>query len=170
MPGNTAPEKETQVAPSTFHDLSHRPVLIETARQIVAAEGPILSKRLTNRIARAQGFAKTGCTILETLSHVIDALGNKTAIGEHEWIIWPVGQDPVGVMSFRSLQIAGEKRTWKEVPLPEKLGLVRECAQTSPGGVPKAVAERLGYRRVTASFKLEIEGLEKRMAQMEKEA
>ncbi len=55
----------------------------------------------------------------------------------------------------------GRDRLWKEVPLPERLGLVSALKGENALDLPRSVAEVIGYGRLTQSFRDEISELEK---------
>ena len=59
------------------------------------------------------------------------------------------------------------KRFFKEVPLPEKLGLIRQTTDEQPADLAEAVAGILGYGRVTKSFRTEIAKLASLLGQEE---
>jgi hypothetical protein len=63
---------------------------------------------------------------------------------------------PADVTPFRGLDVSGRERQWKEVPLPERRGLVRETLEKAPSDLAEAVAGVLGYGRVTQSFRADI--------------
>ncbi|MCE8422213.1 hypothetical protein LZ190_26810, partial [Rhodovulum sulfidophilum] len=55
--------------------------------------------------------------------------------------------------------LKGRERLWKEVPLPERLGLVAQLGAKTPDDLPRAVADAIGYGRLTQSFRDEIASL-----------
>ena len=59
----------------------------------------------------------------------------------------------------------GRDRLWKEVPLPERLGLVSTLKGENPLDLPRSVAEAIGYGRLTQSFRDEIAELERLLDQ-----
>ena len=59
----------------------------------------------------------------------------------------------------------GRPRQWKEVPLPEKLGLIEETLARDPADIAEAVAVALGYGRVTQTFRADIAQLVERLRQ-----
>ena len=80
-------------------------------------------------------------------------------------MFWPDGQEPAEIVPFRGLRIGRETRDWREVPDPEKLGLLRNILARSPhGDTARAVAETIGFQRITTQFRTEIEALVRRAA------
>ena len=74
-------------------------------------------------------------------------------------VCWPDGSPPAKTIAFRD--VAG--RDWKDVPYPEKLGLVA-ALRSRHDELPRAVARRIGLARVRAPFLAEIEALAKAVA------
>jgi very-short-patch-repair endonuclease len=143
-----------------FHEPSYRTVLRDMAVAIIAAEGPVTFKRLSDLIAREHGFKKTGKLISSTVWAAVKDLGPRTRGPDDRDTFWPSGTSPQVVLPFRGLAIAGRERDWDEVPLPEKLGLVRRVSQSGPPDLARAVAVAIGYKRLTDSFREEVARLE----------
>jgi len=111
---------------------------------------------LSDLIARDHGFQRTGGKISSTIWHAVEKVAPRTRSADEHWIFWPEAMEPTDVLPFRSLEISGRLRQWKEVPLPEKLGLIRETLDQAPVDLAEAVAHVLGYGRVTQSFRSDI--------------
>lgn len=157
--GDSQAQPDIAVDPDNFHAPSYRTTLQRLARLYVEEEGPITYKRVSDLIAREHGFQRTGSQISSTIWHAVERVARRTRSADEHWIFWPDGMEPAGIVEFRGLTIAGRSRSWKEVPLPERLGLVRQVQATSPSDLGRAVAETIGYGRVTQSFRDEIDGL-----------
>jgi very-short-patch-repair endonuclease len=139
-----------------FHDPSYLPQLKAMAAEIIDAEGPITLKRLSDRIARAHGFERTGKQIKGTVWGACKRIRRYVATPDEQKVFWPEGASPEPLVPFRGLLLAGERREWKEVPHPEKLWLVREILQRGSDDPARAVAEAIGFGRVTTQFRTEI--------------
>jgi very-short-patch-repair endonuclease len=145
--------------PGRFFDADYGPTLRSMAAAMIDAEGPITFKRLSDRIARAHGFQRTGKAISSTLWAACRRLRRHVATPDGHKVFWPDGTTPATVMPFRGLTINGERREWREVPHPEKLGLVQEVFNRGSRDLPRSVAEAIGMGRVTTQFRGEIQEL-----------
>ena len=152
-------EPEIELDPEAFHAPGYKPILQRLAKQYIEEEAPITFKRLSDLIARDHGFQRTGGRISSTIWHAIEGVAQRTRSADENWIFWPVGTDPVDVMQFRGLETSGRARLWKEVPLPEKLGLIRETREVPFEDLAEAVAGALGYGRVTQQFRQDVSKL-----------
>ncbi|MFO1058794.1 MAG: DUF3320 domain-containing protein [Dongiaceae bacterium] len=143
-------------AAARFHDPSYTSELAAMAAAIIDAEGPITFKRLSDRLARAHGFQRTGTQIAGRVWTACRRLRRFRETPDGHKVFWPAGSEPQPQIRFRGLAIAGETRAWREVPHPEKLWLVRDCRAADPDDTARAVAEAIGFGRVTATFRSEI--------------
>jgi very-short-patch-repair endonuclease len=150
--------------PTRFYEPSYLPRIEAIAAAIIDAEGPITFKRLTDRIARAHGFQRTGKQISSTVWAACRKLRAHVATPDGHKVFWAEGSRPEALVPFRGLCIAGERREWREVPQPEKLWLVRELRQTNGDDTARAVAETIGVGRITAQFRTEIADLVRHLA------
>ena len=142
--------------PDSFHAPGYADTLKRLAARYVHEEAPITFKRLSDLIARGHGFQKTGKKISSTIWHAVERAAPRSRSADEHWIFWPETMEPTDVLPFRGLEVAGRLRQWKEVPLPEKLGLIRETLDREPVDLAEAVAHVLGYGRVTQSFRSDI--------------
>jgi hypothetical protein len=145
--------------PAAFHDPAYRDVLRDMAQAIIAAEGPVTVKRVSDLIAREHGFLRTGKAISATVWTAVGNLQPRTRSADGHEILWPGEMEPQPLLPFRGLAVAGRTRDWDEVPLPERLGLLQEVARTEPPDLARAVATAIGYKRLTESFRSEIADL-----------
>ena len=143
----------------SFHDPAYRPRLRAIATTIIDTEGPITFKRLSDRIARAHGFKRTGHQISSTVWAACNRIRPNTATPDGHKIFWPESMEPVGELQFRGFLLEGESREWREVPYPEKVWLVKSIAATGHDDLSRAVAEAIGIGRVTTQFREEISGI-----------
>lgn len=158
-------QPEIELDPESFHAPSYKPILQQLARSYVEQEAPITFKRLSDLIARDHGFQRTGGKISSTIWHAVERVARRTRSADEHWIFWPDGVEPVDVLHFRGLDINDRTRQWKEVPLPEKLGLIRQTLDTAPVDLAEEVAGLLGYGRVTKSFRADIAKLAEQLGQ-----
>lgn len=153
--GDTA-QPDLDIDPDSFHAPSYSDTLRQLAARYVHEEAPITFKRLSDLIARDHGFQKTGKRISSTIWHAVEKVAPRSRSADEHWIFWPDTMEATDVLSFRGLEVAGRLRQWKEVPLPEKLGLIRETLDREPEDLAETVAHVLGYGRVTQSFRTDI--------------
>lgn len=153
--GDTA-QPDLDLDPDSFHSPGYAVKLRKLATRYVVEEAPITYKRLSDLIARDHGFQRTGGKISSTIWHAVEKVAPRTRSADEHWIFWPEAMEPTDVLPFRGLEISGRLRQWKEVPLPEKLGLIRETLDQGPVDLAEAVAHVLGYGRVTQSFRSDI--------------
>ena len=142
--------------PSRFYDPAYRPRLQRIASMIIDGEGPITFKRLTDRIARAHGFQRTGSQISSTVWAACKKVRRYAPSPDGHKVFWPEGTEPAKYFVFRGLEINGERREWREVPHPEKLWLVRKVVEEGAGDPARAVAQLIGLGRISTSFRNEI--------------
>jgi len=168
-----APEADLEIVaqpdlsldPDSFHAPSYKPTLQQMARRYVAEEAPITFKRLSDLIARDHGFQRTGGKISSTIWQAVERIAPRTRSADDHWIFWPEAVESSDVLPFRGLEVSGRPRQWKEVPLPEKLGLIEKTLVLAPADVAESVANVLGYGRVTQSFRADITQLVERLRQ-----
>jgi very-short-patch-repair endonuclease len=146
--GNATPD------PQRFYDdPTYRRELAAVAVAIVDAEGPVTFQALCVRIARAHGFQRTGREIVATIRAALGRQRRMTATPDGE-VCWPEAMPPSKAIAFRDIP----GRDWKDVPHPEKLGLVAALAPRHLD-LARAVASRIGLARVRAPFVAEVEDL-----------
>jgi very-short-patch-repair endonuclease len=142
--------------PDRFYEPGYRPQLKAMAAKMIDAEGPITFKRLSDRIARAHGFQRTGRQISSTVWAACNRLRQHVATPDGHKVFWPDGVPPETLVLYRGLTIGDERREWREVPHPEKLWLVRKILVGSSADPARAVADAIGIARVTTQFRTEI--------------
>jgi hypothetical protein len=126
------------------------------AAAMIDAEGPITFKRLSDRIARAHGFQRTGRQISSTAWAACSRLRLHLATPDGHKVFWPDGMPPEALVRYRGQTINGERREWREVPYPEKLWLVRKILDGRSDDLARAVSNEIGIARVTTQFRTEI--------------
>ena len=144
-----------------FHEASYRATILQLAQAHIAAEAPITYKRICDLIAREHGFKRTGGQISSSIWEAIRKIPNSTRLSDGHTVYGPADTQPRNIVPFRGLQFGERDRLWKEVPLPERLGLVSALKRKNPLDLPRSVAEEIGYSRLTQSFRYEIAELER---------
>lgn len=159
--GFSVEKADNEVEPDQFHEPSYQPRIQTMALNIIDLEGPVTFKRIGNRIARAHGFQRTGRQIRQTIWQAIHNHRQHIKTPDDHTVFWPYGMAPQNMTAFRGLDIGSNIREWREVPYPEKLGLVRDVL--NEGGkdedISRQVARHLDVGRLTAQFRTEINGL-----------
>lgn len=161
--GVSSEETIEAINPEQFHESSYQPRIQAIALDIIDREGPVTFKRLGDRIARTHGFQRTGRQIRQTIWHAIHDHREHVKTPDGHTAFWPDGATPKNVMEFRGLEISNGIREWRDVPYPEKLGLVRdvllESEKDEDDDVARKVARRLDVGRLTAQLRSEINDL-----------
>lgn len=153
--------------PDRFYDADYRPKLRAMAIYLIDVEGPIVFGRLAEQIARAHGFRRTGARIRDAVKRACGRARKAVNTPDGQKVFWPEGREPSSAIRFRGLSVnGGDPRSWDELPYPEKLGLIMETrTMDGDGDLARSVAGRIGMRRVTETFRSEVdalvEGLEK---------
>lgn len=145
--------------PDRFYEPGYRSRLKAMATAVIDAEGPITFKRLSDRLARAHGFQRTGRQISSTVWAVCKPLRRYIATPDGHKVFWPDGMPPEGLFRYRGPTVNGERRDWREVPHPEKLWLVREILESGTDDPARSVADKIGFSRITTQFRAEISEL-----------
>jgi very-short-patch-repair endonuclease len=165
LPLRPAPDELTP-DPSRFYDPEYQNHLREMAAMIINHEGPITFKRLTDQLARAHGFRRTGRPISQLIWNVCEQVRPKSQSADGHHIFWPEGSIPKDIVPFRGMQVGGTRREWRDVPYPEKLGLIRDVLSTSPSDPARSVGDAIGISRLTTTFRNEITELISAMSQL----
>lgn len=149
------------IDPDQFYEATYRETLRAMAIDPIDREGPITFKRISDQIARTHGFQRTGKQIRQTIWQAIQNHRRHSRTPDGHTVFWPENTEPKAITTFRGLTLADTTREWREVPHPEKMGLVREhsLAGIKDEDMARHVAEQIGVGRVTKSFRLEIEAL-----------
>lgn len=147
--------------PERFHNSDYQSILASIAAGLIEQEGPITFKRITDHLARGHGFQRTGKQIRQTVWRAIHQRHQTSRTPDGHTIFWPPHVVPKTVVAFRGLRVGHRDRDWREVPYPEKLGLIEELIKngTTRDSLARRVAERIGMGRVTSTLNQEIENL-----------
>lgn len=149
------------IDPSQFYEPSYQPRIREMAFGIIDKEGPVTFKHLGDRLARAHGFKRTGRQIRQAVWGAIHKHRVNEETPDGHTVFWPEGIAPQNVILFREQPKGEGDRDWREVPFPEKLGLVRDVLDNVGvnGDVSREVANRLNIGRLTSQLRSEAEEL-----------
>jgi hypothetical protein len=159
VPWPSAPAGSAPDPQRFYDDPSYRGELAAMATAIIDEEGPVTFQALCVRIARAHGFQRTGREIVATVRAALGRQRSITGTSDGGEVCWPQGVAPTPTVAFRDMK----GRDWKDVPYPEKLGLVA-ALRSRHDDLPRAVASRIGLARARAPFIAEIEALAREAA------
>ena len=143
-----------------FYDDDYLFVIRRLAIELIDEVGPITYRHLSERVARAHGFQRTGSRIRRRVWAAVSKERKPVKGPNGETIFWPDGMPPTRQMPFRGLVIGSDERTWRHVPHPEKLGLAAEIVTTtSSGDKIEKMARRIGLGRITQRVRDELSEL-----------
>jgi very-short-patch-repair endonuclease len=138
--------------PDRFYDDDYLPTLKELAASIIDSEGPVVFRLLSERVARAHGFARTGSVIKRQVWRACQRLRMAARTPDDHVVFWPAGMAPSPIVGYRTLN----DRNWSDVPYPEKLGLVQRARASDVDRTVRAVAALAGIGRVSEKVHVEI--------------
>jgi very-short-patch-repair endonuclease len=149
-----------ELDPTAFYDEGYQSILRDLGVELIDKIGPITHKHLCEKIARMHGFQRTGSKIRKTIWRAVHKQRELQQDPRGTNIFWPDHQAPQELLTFRGLEVAGEKRTWKQVPYPEKMSLALEIvANKNTSDRIRQFSERIGIERLMAGTKDELEKL-----------
>ena len=157
-PASSAP-LNVSIDAARFYEPGYIRTLTALTCDLVDCYGPMTFRHLSELVARAHGFQRTGSQIKSQVWSAISKSRRHSRDGKGEPTIWPKGMDPVHVMPFRGMLIAGEQREWPYVPYPEKLGLAIEIRTKGRGDLAGEMASRIGLARLKQTTRAELEEL-----------
>ena len=151
---------EAGLDPERFYDAEYRRVIQSRGTTLVDQLGPISFRHLSDLIARAHGFQRTGSQIKRQVWTALSKSRKSTRTPNNETVLCPEGTAPTMTIAFRGLRVNGDERGWSDVPYPEKLGLAIEIAQRGHSQDPAAaMAARIGLSRLRQVTRDELEAL-----------
>jgi very-short-patch-repair endonuclease len=150
---------DVRLEPDRFYEPSYVRTINTLACDLVDRLGPMTFRHLSELVARAHGFQRTGSQIKSQVWSAISRSRRHSRDDKGESTIWPDGVEPVQVMAFRGMSIAGEQREWPYVPYPEKLGLAIEVRSKGRGDLAGEMAARIGFARLKQTTRAELEEL-----------
>jgi transcription elongation GreA/GreB family factor len=162
IPTNTSPIKkyESRLSPERFYEPTYKQILLTFATDIIDSIGPITFKHLSEIIARAHKFQRTGSQIQNQIKAAISSARQQSKAPNGETIFWPKDTPTVENLTFRGMNVNGEERSWQNVPYPERLGLALDVLKSAKGGdQATAMAAKIGLGRLRQSTREEFEQL-----------
>ena len=143
-----------------FYEPGYLKILTPAACEIVDEMGPITFRHLSESVARAHGFQRTGSQIKKQVWSAVSKYRRSSRAPNGEVIFWPRGSQPAAAVAFRGSELNGEHRDWQHVPYPEKLGLaLQTIGSRSSGDLAGAMASKIGLSRLKQSTRDELEAL-----------
>jgi superfamily I DNA and/or RNA helicase len=152
------------VDPNRFYDEEYQFKVRNLGLGLIDRVGPITHRHLSKKIARLHGFKRTGKKIRQIVSRSISNSRTFERDPEGERIYWPENCQPEKIISFRGIEIEGDRRYFDEIPYPEKLGLayeaVLDCVGRSETRDPiDYIVRKLELSRLTETTREQIEKL-----------
>lgn len=151
---------------STFYEASYRRVLKPYALDLIDRLGPITFRHLSEIIARAHGFQRTGPQIKQQVWASVSKDRKTSRDSNGETTFWPAGQSPVELVPFRGAKVGDQVRDWDFVPQAEKLGLAMAVISNGRGDLAGHMASHIGLSRLKQTTGVELESLLKEAKQM----
>jgi hypothetical protein len=152
--------------PSRFHEASYRRVLQPFALGLIDSLGPITFRHLSEIVARAHGFQRTGSQIKQQVWGSVSKERKTSRDSSGETTFWPAGHGPVELVPFRGTKLGEQSREWEHVPQSEKLGLAMDVISSGRGDLAADMASRIGFSRLKQTTRVELEALLKEARQM----
>jgi hypothetical protein len=158
---NTVTRINPVLNPEQFYDAKYLPVLQSYAIGIIDDIGPLTFKNLSEIIARAHGFQRTGSEIKKTVWGAIVKERRYSESPDGMTILWPQNIPPSQVAPFRGTTVNGAERKFEDIPYPEKFALALEIytKQRASADVAGVMADRLGIVRLRQTTRKELEKL-----------
>jgi len=158
--GRGAPKAGPRLNPDRFYELEYRDVVQSLGTEFIDRLGPLTFKHLSDLIARAHGFQRTGSQIKKQVWAAVSRIRQSSRTPNGETVFWPHGVAPVLTFPFRTLTVKDDQRVWSDVPYPERLGLAVEVLQAGSSEDPAAeISARIGYTRLREATRGELEAL-----------
>lgn len=142
-----------------FYEKEYLPVIKLIGLRLIDELGPITFRHLSAKIARAHGFQRTGSQIKKQVWAALAKDRDTTKAPNGEVIFWSNKLEPKDCLGFRGMILGGEKRTWQDIPYPEKLGLALTVLNLEEESAIDSLVSQLGLGRLHSSTKEELERL-----------
>lgn len=153
-------QNSSSFSPDRFYQPEYKRWIRHFAVEMIDAVGPITFKHLADRLARAHGFQRTGSQIKSQVWAAISKARRSTKASDGETIFWPDGSEPTEILPFRGLIVGEDRRSWHDIPYPEKIGLARSFLNRDPNrDIPAAMASKIGLGRLRQTTRKELEAL-----------
>jgi very-short-patch-repair endonuclease len=132
---------------SVYFEGGHVPRLIEMAKVILTERPCITQRALALEIANQHGLSRTSRKQLLHLLPLIDSWAGIGKYGDNEPVYWLSPKDITKVLSWRGLSPFGYDRDWKEIALPEAIGLALEAVKCAPANPVDYICNTFGLKR-----------------------
>ena len=165
-----APVADVTLDAERFYDAAYLPILTTLTCSLVDRLAPITFRHLSELVARAHGFQRTGSQIKSRVWGATSKYRRHSRDGNGESTFWPTGMEPVQVITFRGMVVASEQREWSFIPYAEKLGLAVEVRRKACGDYAAAMADRIGLARLQQSTRAELEALLEQASRIDQDA
>lgn len=143
-----------------FYEPGYLSVIRVFGAELIDTSGPITFRHLSELVARAHGFRRTGTQIKKQVWAAVSKTRRTTKAPNGETIFWPSSSEPNAVFPFRGLTVGDDARTWRDVPYPEKLGLARSILVHGPHTDAAAtMASKIGLGRLRQTTREELKAL-----------
>lgn len=159
-PDELLEELRPKLSPTSFYEPHYGKILAQLSALIIDAQGPITFKHLSERVARAHGFQRTGSEIKQRVWAAVSRLRSYSSAPDGQKTFWPKDMPARGHVNFRGLRFGSVTRGWADVPYEEKVGLA--LSVLGEGGKERrieAMAKRIGLERLRAATREELEDL-----------
>ena len=125
--------------------------------ELIDRAGPITFVHLSERIARAHGFQRTGSEIKKQIWAAVGRQRQSTKAPDGAVTFWPEHLAPTSHLPYRGDVVAGESRPWQSTPYVEKLGLaIGLVASCRPEIRLTEMAKRVGVLRLRTKTRDEL--------------
>lgn len=152
--------REATLSADRFYDNGYIDVIRNYSCDIIDTIGPITFRHLSEKIARAHGFQRTGTQIKSQIWAALSKARPFVKTPDGETVFWPNGMPATEFFAYRGLNVQGQKRDWRDVPYPEKLSLAIEIADGSLHKDEAAsMAAKIGLGRLRQATREELETL-----------
>ena len=140
-----------------FYDEGYRKLLRPVCLEQIDRLGPITFVHLSERIARAHGFQRTGSEIKKQIWAAVGRQRQSTKAPDGAVTFWPEHLRPSSHVPYRGDVVAGESRPWHSTPYVEKLGLAVDIVASYPAeNRMSEMARRVGVMRLRTKTRDEI--------------
>ena len=159
---------DASLDPAQFYEVSYIKILQPFAIGLIDKLGPVTFRYLSEIVARAHGFQRTGSQIKKQVWTAVSRSRRSSKSPNQETVFWPSNMSPASTVTFRGLTVGGDERAWQNIPHPELLGLAREVLKSCYGNDSdsvEAMADKLELARLTQATR---EKLEKLLAEAKK--
>jgi predicted transport protein len=146
--------------PAKFYETDYRHIIQKLGVDNIDRLGPITFKHLSDIIARAHGFQRTGSEIKRQIWSAISRSRKSSRAPNGHVVFWPSDMSPMESFEFRGLAVKGDIRAWSDVPYPEQLSLAIAVLRSGSLQDPAAaIGAKIGLSRLREATRDELEKL-----------